>query len=240
MTGEQDVRDLARAGDALEVVHRWSQHGDPAKLAWAWAYTEDAITRADLAPAIQASQDSLRGLYARDVPPEIRDGLVEWPLAFLVRGTMQSVCAVPTVSQFIESLSRNREFWALPMWEKVKHTGMSKPDAWKAMKYRASIAWQSFVREHHALAGLRSFGIPVKSHPITDVVLLVDGWYENHTFKVYVENDYFVGRKQESVLTGMTCHHLIAPRQPGNPGVWLVPDTAIEQAVDRIDAASVQ
>lgn len=238
-TSATHVHDLARLGNAHGVLEQWSSRAtreDQKKLTWVNAYYEPVISRAEVEWALQRSENALRGISAKDVPDALRDARVNYPLSFLVRGAMQSVGEVPTVDQFIVTLRRYPEYWAADMWKVAECLGYSKAVAWKACKYRASVAWQSWLRELHAWSGLRSLGLPIRSHPLADVVLKIDGWMENHLFSVFVENEYFRDRKEATPLKGPFVHHLlIAPKQPGNPGVWLVPDERLERVALRID-----
>jgi hypothetical protein len=234
----QDVLDLARDGGALAVHENWSARAaqeDQRKLSWANAYIESELTRREIENACRRSQNALTGLSKSDVHPAIRDARVSYPLSWLLRGTMQHYGYLPSVEEFIAVLQRHPEYWAEPMWEEVKHTGINKALAWTGMRYRASVAWQAFMREQHALAGLRGLGIEVKSHPLVDVVFKIDGWFCNHAFLVYLRNEEFLFRKEQTPLTGMITHHLIAGRQPGNTGVWFVEDRVLDQCVDRIE-----
>jgi hypothetical protein len=235
VTTFQDVEKLAEAGKAQGVLPFWSENAEATKRAWAHAYLETELHPAELAHAAQRSCTSLVGMQAKDVPPVLRDAYVGWPLAFLVRGAMQHYLRVPTVDEFIACLKRFPDFWVTPMWSIAQEHGIDRYMAWEAMKYRARTAWQSFIREQMAFAQLRGMGIPVQSHPLADVELKVDGWAEQHLFAIYVQNTEFLDRKQPSPLKGMTTHALVAPKQPGTPGVWFVPEQVLWTAVERMD-----
>lgn len=226
---------LARPAGLMPKLMEWHRDRNKAVVGWAWQYEYTVWEVAEIMGSIERSQHPLGNMTRQTEKPGIPLAYIDWPLAFLFHRLAAEV-GPPTVEQFTTHIKERPEDWITPMRKVAADHNLSDKDAWEAMLWRIGIAWQSSMRELHMHASFNDMGIPVRYHPLADVLFAVDGWCGRDLFMLYKEGNAMLGgkRKPEDIFPpGYRVHRIPVPNQ-GYGKVWLAPSEALERAIDEV------
>ncbi len=180
----------------------------------------------------RTSSHALGNIAASENRAVIRDAYTDWAMEFLFHDFIETFAYVPTWDDFRDYIVSSRPVdWYRPMRVIGLSQGLRGEVLDRALQWRLGNAWMSSLRVAHLLVSLRHvYNIPVKYHPLVDVLLRVDGWHGNHLIDLRVPNLMEL-RKSDPRLVfaehGFSFHQSDVRRQ-GYGHVWLASKSYIE------------
>lgn len=232
ITTPRDVTALIEDARLGARVRAWCARGDPAKVAWAWAYSWSAPKIDEVFDALVRSNHALGRVSKSADHPAIRDAHAEWTLSFLWHCCREADDRVPTFGDFWSWLLSEPDLWIVPMVDTAKRAGLDRRAGQDAIRWRAANGWQSSVREAHLLAELADASVRMHYHPIVDVELRADGWIGRDIIAIYVPSPHLSHKLTPESIFGprYTIHRIPVERQ-GYGRVWLVGDDQVEKLI---------